>query len=79
MFTDDRGRTVVFTADIMPTVHHVGAAYNMAYDVEPYMSTVTRRWFLRKRRENDWLLVLDHEPGNPLRARARGRQGMVSS
>ena len=65
LFKDDRGRTVVFSADLIPTVHHVGAAYNMAYDVEPYISTVTRRWFLQLAAERDWLLVLDHEPGNP--------------
>lgn len=64
-FTDDRGRIVVFTPDILPTVNHVGAAYNMAYDVEPFVSTVCRRWFLDEAAKNDWLLVLDHEPGNP--------------
>ncbi|HET6251816.1 MAG TPA: MBL fold metallo-hydrolase [Tepidisphaeraceae bacterium] len=64
-FTDDFGRTVVFTPDLIPTIHHAGAAYNMAYDVEPYISTVTRRWFLEEAMRGDWLLVLDHEPGNP--------------
>lgn len=64
-FTDDSDRVVVFTPDVLPTVHHVGAAYNMAYDVEPFISTVTRRWFLDEAAKNDWLLVLDHEPGNP--------------
>ena len=61
-FIDDRGRTVVFTPDVMPTVHHVGAAHNLAYDVEPYTSTITRRWFLNEAVAGDWLLVLDHEP-----------------
>jgi len=69
-FTDDRDRSVVFTPDILPTVNHAGAAYNMAYDVEPFMSTVNRRWFLNEAAERDWLLVLDHEPGNP-RCRVR--------
>lgn len=73
-FTDDVGRTVVFPADLLPTANHVGAAYNMAYDVEPYTSTVTRRWFLDEAARNDWLLVLDHEPGNPCRrVRADGK------
>jgi glyoxylase-like metal-dependent hydrolase (beta-lactamase superfamily II) len=73
-FTDDRGRAVVFPADLIPTVNHVGAAYNMAYDVEPYTSTVTRRWFLDEAARGDWLLVLDHEPGNPCqRVRADGK------
>lgn len=64
-FTDDTGQQVVFTPDILPTVNHVGAAYNMAYDVEPYLSTVNRRWFLKEAADRNWLLVLDHEPGNP--------------
>lgn len=67
LFTDDRGRTIVFTPDVLPTANHVGAAYNMAYDVEPYVSTVCRRWFLHEAVVNDWTLVLDHEPGEPVR------------
>ena len=66
-FVDGRGRHVVFTPDLIPTAEHVGAAYNMAYDVEPFISTVTRRWFLQEAVERDWLLVLDHEPGEPRR------------
>jgi glyoxylase-like metal-dependent hydrolase (beta-lactamase superfamily II) len=66
-FTDDSNRTVVFSPDVIPTAAHVGATYNMAYDVEPYMSTINRRWFLKEAAENDWLLVLPHEPGDPRR------------
>jgi hypothetical protein len=55
----------VFTPDVMPTVHHAGAAYSLAYDVEPYTSMLTRRWFLTEAARRGWLLVLDHEPGEP--------------
>lgn len=73
-FRDTAGRTVVFTPDVMPTVHHVGAAYSLGYDVEPYTSMVTRRWFLSEAAAADWLLVLDHEIGNPCqRVRANDR------
>lgn len=72
-FRDDRGRTVVFSADVLPTAAHAGAAYNMAYDVEPFISTVTRHWLLRAAADNEWLLVLDHEPGEP-RQRVRPDQ-----
>ncbi len=51
----------------MPTAWHLGAAYSLGYDVEPYTSMVTRHWFLRAACEGGWLLVLDHEPGNPCR------------
>lgn len=62
-FTDAQGRIVVFTPDVMPTAAHVGAAYNLAYDVEPYTSMLSRRWFLGEAAKRGWLLVLDHEPG----------------
>jgi glyoxylase-like metal-dependent hydrolase (beta-lactamase superfamily II) len=66
-FTDAKGRSVVFTPDVMPTAWHVGAAYNLAYDVEPYTSMMTRRWYLGEAARRGWTLCLDHEPGNPLR------------
>lgn len=70
-----KGRTIVFTPDVLPTIHHIGAAYNLAYDVEPYTSTLTRRWLLTEAAARDWVLCLDHEPGHPLvrvRANAKG-------
>jgi glyoxylase-like metal-dependent hydrolase (beta-lactamase superfamily II) len=74
LFTDEAGRTVVFTPDLLPTVHHVGAAYSLAYDVEPYTTMLTKRWFLAEAERRDWLLVLDHEPDTPcVRVRADGR------
>jgi glyoxylase-like metal-dependent hydrolase (beta-lactamase superfamily II) len=74
LFRDDRGRTVVFTPDVMPSVHHVGAAYSLAYDVEAYVSMVSKSWFLREAARRDWLLVLDHEPTTPLvRVREDGK------
>jgi glyoxylase-like metal-dependent hydrolase (beta-lactamase superfamily II) len=73
-FEDTKGRTVVFVPDVMPTVAHVGQAYSLAYDVEPYTSCVSRRWLLHEASNADWLMVLDHEPGNPVvRARANSK------
>jgi len=66
-FVDEGGRSMVFTPDVMPTAWHVGQAYSLAYDVEPFTSTVTRGWFLAQAAERGWTLCLDHEPGNPIR------------
>ncbi len=74
-FTDTKGRRVVFTPDVMPTAAHLGQAYNLAYDVEPYTSGVTRHWYLTEAAAGDWLLVLDHEPGNPCRRVRRNDKG----
>lgn len=74
-FTDTKGRTVVFVPDVMPTAAHVGAAYSLGYDVEPYTSMISRRWLLSEAADNDWLLILDHEPGNPARRARRNDKG----
>jgi len=74
-FVDDGGRHVVFTPDVMPTAHHVGAAYSLAYDVEAYTSMITKHWLLEEAAERDWLLVLDHEPGNPCVRVRRSEKG----
>ncbi|MBC7835250.1 MAG: MBL fold metallo-hydrolase [Phycisphaerales bacterium] len=68
LFTDRLERTIVFTPDVLPTAWHVGQAYSLGYDVEPYTSSVSRRWFLSEAADHNWVLVLDHEPGNPLRS-----------
>lgn len=74
-FTDTNGRTVVFTPDVMPTAAHAGAAYSLAYDVEPYTSMVSKRWFLGEAADRRWTLVLDHEPGNPVVTVSRDGKG----
>lgn len=64
-FTDTKGNTVVFVPDVLPTCAHLGQAYSLAYDVEPYTSCVSKRWLLEAAASENWLLVLDHEAGNP--------------
>lgn len=66
-FRDASGGWVVFPGDLIPTAAHVGAPYSLAFDVEPYTSMVTKAWFLEEAVRADWTLVLDHEPGNPVR------------
>lgn len=75
MFEDTAGRTVVFTPDVLPTAWHTGMAFSLSYDVEPYTSMVTKHWLLTEAAERDWLLVLDHEPGNPCRRAKRNEKG----
>jgi len=65
-FTASDGREVVFVPDVLPTVHHSGAAYSLAYDVEPYTSMLSKRWLLTEAAQRSWLLVLDHEPDTPV-------------
>lgn len=75
MFEDESGQTMVFTPDVMPTADHLGAAYSLAYDVEPYTSMITKTWFLTHAAERNWTLVLDHEAGNPVRRVKKNDKG----
>lgn len=75
LFTDEAGRMVVFTPDIMPTTAHAGSAYSLAYDVEPYTTMLSKHWFLESAVEHDWVLFLDHEPGNPFQRVRRSERG----
>lgn len=74
-FVDERGRSIVFTPDVLPTHWHLGAAYNLAYDVEPYTSTLTRTWLLNEAADRGWVLALDHEPGHVFYAVVRNDKG----
>jgi glyoxylase-like metal-dependent hydrolase (beta-lactamase superfamily II) len=74
-FIDEEGRNIVYVPDVMPSIYHLGPTYNLAYDVEPYTSMCSRRWLLEEAVINDWLLVLNHEPGNPLQRVRRDGKG----
>jgi glyoxylase-like metal-dependent hydrolase (beta-lactamase superfamily II) len=75
LFTDEAGQTIAFTPDVMPTAAHLGAAYSLAYDVEPYTSMVSKHWLLSHAAEKGWTLCLDHEPGHPLKQVKRNEKG----
>ena len=70
-FRDGEG-TVCFPGDLMPTAHHVGLAYNMAYDVLPHTNSRTKVELLERAAREDWRLVIDHEPGDPVVRVRRG-------
>lgn len=67
LFEDEAtGRTIAYPGDLMPTVHHAGPTYGMAYDMLPYENMLRKRAFLDRARAEGWLIALDHEPGPPL-------------
>ena len=68
-----RDRTLAFTGDVMPTAAHIGAAYNMGYDLFPLDNRASKRSLLQQAAEEDCLLVIDHEPRTPVvRVREQG-------
>lgn len=57
---------ILFPGDVMPTVHHAGPAFNMAYDVLPYENMDTKQRLLQRCVDENIRIVIDHEPGDPL-------------
>lgn len=55
-----------FPGDLMPTVHHLGAAWSCGYDMEPFQSKLTKTRLFARACAESWLIVLDHEPGQPV-------------
>ena len=58
--------TFAFPADLMPMAAHAALGWIPAYDLEPLVSMETKRRILRRAVEEEWKLVLQHDPEMPL-------------
>ncbi len=56
------GETACYLADLCPTVAHVPLPWIMGYDLEPLVTLETKRALWKRAREEDWLLVFEHDP-----------------
>ncbi len=56
------GQTACFLADVVPTSAHLPLPWIMGYDVEPLVTLESKRWLLGRAREEDWLLIFEHDP-----------------
>lgn len=56
-----KGRTVVFLADLYPSVAHLPHPYVMAYDTRPLLTLSEREQFLSEAMANDYLLFFEHD------------------
>ena len=59
-------RSMIFGGDLMPTRHHLGGPYNMAYDLFPIDNRASKRELLAWVAEHDGLLAIDHELETPV-------------
>ena len=62
VFIQDGGETALFAADICPTPAHFRPPYNMAYDLEPYVTMQAKAELLTRAARENWLVLFDHEP-----------------
>jgi glyoxylase-like metal-dependent hydrolase (beta-lactamase superfamily II) len=57
-----QGRTIVFVADLLPSVGHIPLPYVMGYDTRPLLTLEEKKSFLEEAAENNYVLFLEHDP-----------------
>jgi len=56
--------TLVYCADLLPSVGHIPLPYIMAYDTRPLLSLEEKKRFLQEACENKYTLFFEHDPIN---------------
>ena len=56
-----KNKTLVFAADLIPTVGHIPLRYVMGYDTRPLLTLVEKAQFLKKAVEEDYFIFLEHD------------------
>ena len=57
-----KGRTIVYMADLLPSMAHIPLPYVMAYDMFPLTTLNEKRSFLTEAAEKDYTLFFEHDP-----------------
>jgi len=57
-----KGRTIVFMADLLPSVGHIPLPYVMAYDMFPLQTLNEKKDFLTEAQQEDFVLFFEHDP-----------------
>jgi len=60
------GKTIVYMADLIPTVGHIPLPYVMGYDTRPLITMHEKELFLNEAVENNYYLLFEHDAHNQL-------------
>lgn len=58
------GKTVVFMADLLPSVGHIPLPYVMGYDTRPLLTMDEKGRFLQEAADREYILFLEHDSVN---------------
>jgi Zn-dependent hydrolases, including glyoxylases len=59
-----KGKTVLYMADLLPSVGHIPIPYVMGYDVRPLITMEERNSYWNEIVENEYILFFEHDPIN---------------
>ncbi|MCH8905247.1 MAG: MBL fold metallo-hydrolase [Bacteroidetes bacterium] len=58
------GKTLVYMADLLPSVGHIPLPYIMGYDIRPMITLEEKTSFLEEAVANEYILYFEHDPVN---------------
>lgn len=61
-----QGKTIVFMADLLPTIGHIPLPYVMGYDTRPLLTIKEKAVFLNQAADKEYFLFLEHDAYNEL-------------
>lgn len=61
-----KGKTIIFAADLLPTVGHIPLPYIMGYDTRPLLSMDEKQLFLRNAADHECFIFFEHDPAHEL-------------
>lgn len=61
-----KDKTIVFAADLLPTVGHLPLPYVMGFDTRPLLTLDEKERFLNKAADQNFYLWLEHDAHNPI-------------
>ena len=56
------GKTIVYMADLLPSIAHIPLPYVMAYDMFPLTTLQEKESFLKEALQNNYILYFEHDP-----------------
>lgn len=59
-------KTIVFMADLLPTIGHIPLPYVMGYDTRPLLTIQEKATFLNEAADNNYYLFLEHDASHEL-------------
>ena len=71
-----KGKTVVFVADLLPSVGHIPLPYVMSYDTRPLITMKEKAAFLNEAADKEYVLFLEHDPVNECAVVAHTEKGI---
>jgi glyoxylase-like metal-dependent hydrolase (beta-lactamase superfamily II) len=57
-----KGRTIVYAADLLPSVAHIPLPYIMGYDMFPLQTLAEKKHFLQEAVKKNYILYFEHDP-----------------